>query len=147
MDKLVYTIILILLLCSSFIIFNIATNHTWIIPNHIILVGILILIRIISLVYILIYIKVWYIHKWPIDFKTLKLWLSPLLVLNIIGLLCIFIGQLLNISVYMTIGIDGVYYINEFDKSKNNIDYEYTKSFPYNILDNPQYIGCILYSG
>jgi methylene-fatty-acyl-phospholipid synthase len=42
-------------------------------------------------------------------------------------------------SVYSKLGITGVYYGNKFGyKTK------WITSFPYNILSNPQYVGCIL---
>ena len=62
-----------------------------------------------------------------------------LLNLNLIKILLILTGQTLNMSVYSKLGITGVYYGNKFGyKTK------WITSFPYNILSNPQYVGCIL---
>jgi len=61
--------------------------------------------------------------------------------LLLIGAIIIYIGQILNISVYNAIGKNGVYYGNRFGL---NIPWE-TK-FPYNIpfIKHPQYIGAFL---
>ena len=53
-------------------------------------------------------------------------------------LLVIIAGQLLNMSVYHKLGLEGVYYGSRFKKLPM------VTSFPYNMVNNPQYIGCIL---
>lgn len=50
----------------------------------------------------------------------------------------IIIGQILNLTVYNKLGLEGVYYGGQFKKLPM------ITSFPYNITPNPQYIGCML---
>jgi len=47
-------------------------------------------------------------------------------------------GQILNLSVYDKLGLEGVYYGGQFKKLPM------VTSFPYTICSNPQYIGCVL---
>jgi hypothetical protein len=59
---------------------------------------------------------------------------------NIINVVLIGSGQLLNLSVYNALGTKGVYYGNLFES-----ELPYITSFPYNLgIQNPQYVGCIL---
>jgi len=48
-------------------------------------------------------------------------------------------GQLLNYKVYQLLGRDGVYYGVRFGKK-----IPWVTAWPYSMMDNPQYIGCIL---
>jgi methylene-fatty-acyl-phospholipid synthase len=48
-------------------------------------------------------------------------------------------GQLLNYKVYEKLGYQGVYYGFKF-----GYKIPWITTFPYNILNNPQYIGCQL---
>jgi hypothetical protein len=47
-------------------------------------------------------------------------------------------GQILNLSVYDQLGLEGVYYGSQFKKLPM------ITSFPYTICSNPQYVGCVL---
>jgi len=59
---------------------------------------------------------------------------------NIINLLLIITGQVLNMSVYKKLGAKGVYYGNKLGHTL-----PYITTFPYNLgIKNPQYVGCIL---
>jgi len=49
------------------------------------------------------------------------------------------VGQVLNVSVYHKLGLTGVYYGNRFGLATPHVT-----SFPFNVVDNPQYMGCIL---
>ena len=49
------------------------------------------------------------------------------------------VGQVLNMSVYHKLGLTGVYYGNRFGLAT-----PWVTSFPFNVVDNPQYTGCIL---
>ena len=50
----------------------------------------------------------------------------------------IMMGQFLNTAVYNKLGLEGVYYGSQFKKLPM------ITSFPFNIISNPQYIGCML---
>ena len=54
-------------------------------------------------------------------------------------LFLILIGQLLNLTVYKKLGMEGVYYGSKFNRKLPMIT-----SFPYNVMSNPQYVGCVL---
>jgi len=58
-----------------------------------------------------------------------------------IGIPCIIYGQALNIGVYITLGLVGVYYGKEFGVVKNEI---YYTGFPFSVISQPQYSGSIL---
>ena len=62
-------------------------------------------------------------------------------ILLIIGTILCILGQLLNISVYKTIGRNGVYYGNRF-----GLAIPWVNTFPYNnkYIKHPQYIGATL---
>ena len=49
------------------------------------------------------------------------------------------VGQVLNVSVYHKLGLTGVYYGNRFGLAT-----PWVTSFPFNVVNNPQYTGCIL---
>ena len=57
----------------------------------------------------------------------------------VIGLILIVLGQLLNMSVYKAISVDGVYYIGQYDPKH----YEMIDGFPYTI-PHPMYVGAII---
>lgn len=48
-------------------------------------------------------------------------------------------GQVLNLSVWAKIGIDGVCYGCKFER-----EVEWCRSFPYSLMSHPQYTGCIM---
>jgi len=48
------------------------------------------------------------------------------------------VGQILNLSVYDQLGLEGVYYGSQFKKLP------IVTTFPYTICSNPQYVGCVL---
>ena len=56
------------------------------------------------------------------------------------GILLIVFGQVLNMSAYCALGVNGIYYGKEYGVVKN-MNYE---SFPYSHFRDPQYTGCIL---
>jgi hypothetical protein len=58
-----------------------------------------------------------------------------------IGIPCIIYGQVLNISVFATLGLKGVYYGKEFGVLKN---VKYHTGFPFSMISQPQYSGAIL---
>lgn len=58
-----------------------------------------------------------------------------------IGAPCIIYGQALNIGVYKTLGLKGVYYGKEFGVLKN---VKYHTGFPFSVISQPQYSGSIL---
>ena len=62
--------------------------------------------------------------------------------LLIIGIILCILGQLLNISVYKTIGRNGVYYGNHF-----GLSIPWVNTFPYNnkYIKHPQYIGATFF--
>lgn len=53
-------------------------------------------------------------------------------------MLFIIVGQLLNLSVYDKLGLEGVYYGSQFKKLP------IISEFPYTVCSNPQYVGCVL---
>ena len=60
-----------------------------------------------------------------------------------IKFLLILFGQTLNMGVYNKLGIKGVYYGN-----KLGYNTKWVVDFPYNICNNPQYVGsCLSYIG
>ena len=60
-----------------------------------------------------------------------------------IKFLLILFGQLLNLSVYKKLGMKGVYYGNKLGYTT-----KWVVDFPYNICNNPQYVGsCLTYVG
>lgn len=59
----------------------------------------------------------------------------------VIGLPLLIVGQILNLAVYRTIGRKGVYYGTQFGVPTGM---PWCTGFPYNRLENPQYIGVIL---
>jgi len=59
--------------------------------------------------------------------------------LNIFKLFLIIFGQSLNLIVYNKLGFSGVYYGN-----KLGLDTIWIYTYPYNIFENPQYLGCVL---
>ena len=60
-----------------------------------------------------------------------------------IKFILIIFGQILNLSVYNKLGIKGVYYGN-----KLGYNTKWVIGFPFNICNNPQYIGsCLSYIG
>ena len=64
---------------------------------------------------------------------------TPVLSYFIPKVTLVIVGQVLNASVYHKLGLTGVYYGNRF-----GLDIPRVTSFPFNIVDNPQYTGCIL---
>lgn len=54
-------------------------------------------------------------------------------------LLCFVVGQILNLSVYWQIGYRGVCYGIKYSKK-----IEWCYGFPFNIMNDPQYIGCVV---
>ena len=57
---------------------------------------------------------------------------------NLVNLSLLTVGQVLNISVYYKLGIIGIYYGN-----KLGYKVKWINSFPFNVVSNPQYLGCI----
>ena len=58
-----------------------------------------------------------------------------------IGIPLIICGQILNFSVYKVLGFKGVYYGKELGVLPNT---KYHTGFPFSIVQQPQYLGCIL---
>jgi len=57
----------------------------------------------------------------------------------VLALACAGFGQYLNYKVYQLLGINGVYYGVRFGKH-----IPWVTAWPYSVMANPQYIGCIL---
>ena len=70
---------------------------------------------------------------WAGAAQTLPLWAWALSV----GLICV--GQYLNFCVYRLLGVNGVYYGSRFGKVL-----PWVSAFPYNTINDPQYVGCII---
>lgn len=58
------------------------------------------------------------------------------------ALLLLGMGQHLNYKVYQLLGMNGVYYGYRFGKS-----IPWVEQYPYSVMRDPQYIGCILSLG
>jgi methylene-fatty-acyl-phospholipid synthase len=67
---------------------------------------------------------------WPPDGEPWSIALGTALVL---------VGQLLNLSVFHRLGNVGVFYGNRFGH-----DVAWCRSFPFSIVDHPQYVGALL---
>lgn len=55
------------------------------------------------------------------------------------GMCLVAIGQVLNIAVYKTLGVAGVYYGSRLGK-----DIPWVEGFPFNAVPHPQYVGCVI---
>lgn len=51
----------------------------------------------------------------------------------------IVVGQILNLAVFLRLGRVGVFYGNRFGRPV-----EWSREFPYSVLDHPQYVGTVL---
>ena len=89
--------------------------------------------RIITLVMLYFWIKSFILNP-----KTQR-WM-PTSNIGIFGVMLIVFGQVLNLSAYCTLGVNGIYYGKEYGVV-SNINYD---SFPYSHFRDPQYTGCIL---
>merc|ERR1712228_796583 len=66
---------------------------------------------------------------------------SKFLLVNVLlGTALLAVGQVLNVTVYRAIGKDGVYYAKQFGMPT----LPWYEGFPYNVLENPQYVGVIM---
>jgi protein-S-isoprenylcysteine O-methyltransferase Ste14 len=65
-------------------------------------------------------------------------WLSPF-PFWMIGILMIFYGLKINMTVYNKLGVNGVYYACEMIQ-----ECKYVQGYPFNIFDHPMYMGAIM---
>ena len=59
----------------------------------------------------------------------------------VVGVPCMIYGQILNIAVFTTLGMKGVYYGKELGVLKN---VKHHTGFPFSVISHPQYSGAIL---
>ena len=128
MNQWVSTLFLLVIIISSPVLFYFKER---LFSNQKHLMITLIIVKLVSIIYTIIYVYVYYGKK-AINLKSYNV--------LFISALFIILGQLLNLSVYYKLGFNGVYYGNEY----NIIDNNEIQTFPYNLFKNPQYIGCIL---
>lgn len=79
--------------------------------------------------------KAFYKYKSAEDNNKINIYLDKF---NLVNLSLLTVGQVLNISVYYKLGIIGIYYGN-----KLGYKFKWINSYPFNVVSNPQYLGCI----